>query len=134
MPIDPLNPSLELPGLSVSLDDLVYRYEPQQTPSDRPHLFIYFLTIHNHSDRRVTLLARKWVVARPDGDTEVIEGDRIVGQTPSLAPGESFSYNSFHLAGDDAEVRGAFFGLDEHGHRIHVRIPSFALRVPEEFR
>ena len=133
MPIDPLHPSIELPGLSVTLDNLVHRYEPQQAPADRPHLFIYFLTIHNHSDRRVTLLARKWVVQRPDGETEVIEGDRIVGQTPSLAPGETFSYNSFHLTGTDAAVRGAFFGLDEQGHRIHVRIPAFDLRVPEAF-
>lgn len=126
------SPSLELPGLSVVLDRLEHRTGGPQIPAERPHVFIYFLTIRNHSDRRVILLGRKWIVDEAGRDRQVIEGDKIVGETPDLRPGESFSYNSFHLTAGEARVRGSFHGVDEHGHRVHVRIPEFVLQLPEE--
>lgn len=123
-------PPLELPGLRVELDKLVYRHGGDELPPDRPHAFIYYLTIHNASDRTVLLLARKWVVEHSDGTRLVIEGDKIVGETPQLAPGEHFSYNSYHVTADDARVHGSFHGVDEHGGRIFVRIPPFDLVIP----
>jgi ApaG protein len=85
--------SHELPGLSVKLDKLVYHHG-DNLPPDRPHAFIYHLTIRNDSDRTVTLLGRKWVIENTDGTSLVVEGDKIVGETPTLAPGGHFSYNS----------------------------------------
>jgi ApaG protein len=29
----------------------------------------------------------------------VVEGDKIVGETPASPPGEQFSYNSYHVTG-----------------------------------
>ncbi len=123
--------SLELPGLSVEIDKLVYRHGGEQLPPDRPHAFIYYLTIRNHSDRTVTLLGRKWVIEHSDGTRVVVEGDKIVGETPCLAPGEHFSYNSYHVTACDARAHGSFHGLDAGGKRIFVRIPPFVLHIPE---
>ncbi|MDP1578867.1 MAG: ApaG domain [Candidatus Didemnitutus sp.] len=120
----------ELPGLRVELDNLVYQRGGAEFPPDRPHAFIYFLSIHNDSDRSITLLGRKWVVLHADGTQLVIEGDGIVGKSPRLAPGEHFSYNSYHLTGTNARVHGSFHGLDEAGARIFVRIPEYALEIP----
>jgi ApaG protein len=122
--------ALELPGLRVELDKLVYRYGGGQLPPDQPHAFIYYLTIHNESDRTVTLLGRKWVVENADGTRLVVEGDKIVGETPRLLPGQHFSYNSYHVTGGDAQAHGSFHGLDEQGRRIFVRIPRFAMEIP----
>ena len=47
-----------------------------------------------------------------------LEGDKIVGETPRLAPGEHWSYNSQMLTGDDARATGSFHGIDETG-RVH---------------
>ena len=123
-------PALELPGLRVELDKLVYRHGGDELPPDRPHAFIYYLTIRNDSDRTVLLLGRKWVVENADGTRLVIEGDKIVGETPQLAPGEHFSYNSYHITAADARVHGSFHGVDEHGARVFVRIPAFDLEIP----
>lgn len=123
-------PSLELPGLRVELDKLVYHHGGPDLPPDRPHAFIYYLTIHNESERTVVLLARKWVVEHADGTRLVIEGDKIVGETPRLRPGDHFSYNSYHVTATDARVRGSFHGLDEDGARIFTRIPEFELEIP----
>jgi ApaG protein len=124
--------SLELPGLSVVLDRLDYRHGGDQLPPDRPHAFIYHLTIHNASDHTVTLLGRKWVVEHDDGTRLVIEGDKIVGETPRLAPGEHFSYNSYHVTGRDARAHGSFHGLDEAGRPVFVRIPMFDMVIPRD--
>ncbi len=122
-------PALELPGLRVELDKLVYR-RGAELPPDRPHAFVYFLTIHNDSARTVTLLGRKWIVEHDDGTRLVIEGDGIVGETPRLVPGAHFSYNSYHLTASDARAHGSFHGVDDHGARIFVRIPLFELVIP----
>lgn len=121
---------LELPGLSVELDKLVYRHGGDNLPPERPHAFIYYLTIRNRSDRTVTLLGRKWVVEHTDGTQLVVEGDKIVGETPCLAPGGHFSYNSYHVTSCDARAHGSFHGHDESGHRVFVRIPMFDMRIP----
>lgn len=99
-------------------------------PPDKPHAFVYFITITNGSDRTVTLLGRKWVLEHADGSRLVVEGDRIVGETPRLAPGESFSYNSYHVTGGDARAHGCFHGHDETGERVHVLLPPFDLVIP----
>jgi ApaG protein len=121
---------LELPGLSVRLDNLVYGHSGLQLPPDKPHAFIYFLTIRNDSDRTVTLLGRKWIIENGDGTQLVVEGDKIVGETPNLAPGEQFSYNSYHVGTGNARAHGSFHGLDDDGQRIFVRIPAFDMVVP----
>jgi ApaG protein len=127
-----VSPPSELPGLSAHLDRLCHHHGGASLPPDKPHAFVYFVTIRNGSDRTVTLLGRKWVIENPDGSRTVIEGDRIVGETPRLDPGEQFSYNSFHVTGDDARVHGSFHGLDDRGNRVYVVLPPFELRVPRE--
>jgi ApaG protein len=119
----------QLPGLRVTLDSLIYRFEEVTSP-ERPHCFIYFITIHNDSDIPVTIRGRKWVVKNGDGEVLVVEGDGVVGKTPRIAPGESFSYNSCHLLDTEEGVaEGAYFGIDESGRRIMTRIPTFRMIV-----
>ena len=123
-------PSSELPGLTARLDQLHYHHGGASLPADKPHAFVYFITIRNHSDRTVTLLGRKWVVVHADGTRLVIEGDKIVGETPRLAPGEEFSYNSYHVSATDAQALGSFHGVDELGRKVHVIMPPFDMTVP----
>jgi ApaG protein len=127
-----MSASEELSGLTVKLDRLVYRHGGQELPPDQPHAFIYYLTIENRSDRTVTLLGRKWVVEHADATQLVVEGDKIVGETPRLEPGQAFSYNSYHVTHCDGRAHGSFHGVDEQGRRIFVRIPVFELRIPAE--
>lgn len=121
----------EVPGLIVVLDKLVYQRPGAAVPAETPHAFVYHLTIRNDSQRTVRLVGRKWIVEHADGRRQVLEGDGIVGETPVLAPGVTFSYQSFHLVPGEAVAHGAFHGVDAEGRRVWVRIPVFALRVPE---
>ena len=123
--------SSPLAGLTARLDKLVYHHGGMTLPADKPHAFVYFVTIRNASDRVVTLLGRKWVIQHSDGEQLVVEADKIVGETPRLAPSEQFSYNSYHMTGVDARAHGSFHGVDEFGNKVHVVLPPFDMTIPQ---
>ena len=119
----------ELPGLRVNVDRVVHM--PQlEAPPDRPHPFVYFITVSNESPVPVTIKGRKWVVTDAEGKCVVIEGDGVVGEFPYLKPKNQFSYNSYHTIGSDSVAEGAFFGVTDAGEPVFTRIPRFEMRVP----
>ena len=120
---------VDLEGLQVRVDDVVYMPN-LDAPPERPHPFVYFISIHNESDEHVTIRGRKWVVREGDGNVIVVEGEGVVGQSPSLGPGDDFSYNSYHVTATDAVAEGAFFGTTGDGRAVFARIPQFKLEVP----
>ena len=120
----------QLEGLSVRVDDIVYM-PTLDAPADKPHPFVYFITIHNESTERVRILGRKWIIREGCGEVTVVEGDGVVGQTPVLEPGDDFSYNSYHVTKTNADVNGAFFGATAAGDKIRVRMPDFRLELPD---
>ncbi len=119
----------ELQGLSVKVDDVIYM-PSLEAPEEKPHPFVYFISIRNQSDERVTIRGRKWIVREDDGEVTVVEGEGVVGQTPVIEPGGDFSYNSYHVVARNAVVEGAFFGETATGEWVFARIPSFRLEVP----
>src|SRR5262245_15361487 len=122
--------SNELPGLRVTVDQLLHQPDAQ-TPPDRPHCFVYFVSIRNDSTATVTIKGRKWVVKNARGEITAVEGDGVVGQFPTLAPGEKFSYNSYHLVDHPPAVaEGSYLGVDQNGRKVIVRIPSFTMELP----
>jgi len=122
---------VELPGLRVTVDQVVYQPDAQ-TPADRPHCFVYFISIRNDSDTAVTIKGRKWVVKNTKGEVTAVEGDGVVGQCPLIEPGAKFTYNSYHLLDTlSAVAEGSYLGVDAVGRRIITRIPKFKMVVPE---
>jgi ApaG protein len=119
----------EFDGLRVKVDDVIYM-PSLDAPPEKPHPFVYFISIHNDSPQPVTIRGRKWVVQEDEGEVTVVEGDGIVGQTPVIEPGGHFSYNSYHVIACGASATGAFFGETGAGEWIYTRIPEFRLEVP----
>lgn len=120
----------ELEGLTVRVDDVIYM-PSLDAPSEKPHPFVYFITVQNGSTDQIRITGRKWVVREVDGEIAVVEGDGVVGQTPILGPGEDFSYNSYHITAENARVSGSFFGETATGKKVRVRIPDFKLELPD---
>ena len=122
---------LEPAGLRVTVDQVLYQPEAQ-TPPERPHCFVYFITIHNDTDAAITIRARKWVVTNASGDVTAVEGEGVVGQMPRIQPGDRFSYNSFHLLDTTSAVaEGSYLGMADGGTPVLTRIPRFKMIVPE---
>ncbi len=113
----------------MTVDDV--SYDPSRpAPPDRPHPFVYHLSIHNGSGETVNIFGRKWIVRDTDGDTMVVEGDGVIGQFPHLEPGQTFSYPSYHVIKTESTASGSFFGTTAEGKPVYVRIPSFEMHPP----
>lgn len=69
-------------------------YAPQSDPKNNHYFFVYEVTITNKSDYTVKLLKRHWDITDGLGEKREVEGEGVVGETPTLEPGESFAYNS----------------------------------------
>ncbi|MDA7614375.1 ApaG domain, partial [Verrucomicrobiales bacterium] len=86
----------EVAGLSVKVDDVIYMPN-LEAPADRPHPFVYFISIINQSQKQVRILGRKWVICQANNEWIVVEGDGVVNQEPVIKPGDEFTYNSYHV-------------------------------------
>jgi len=116
-------------GLRVEVEEVLHMPH-LEAPADRPHPFVYFISIINDSSRTVKISGRKWVLRDQAGEVTIVEGEGVVGEKPILEPGKRFSYNSYHVIKLETEVSGSFFGTDSEGGRIRVSIPGFRLKVP----
>ena len=118
-------------GIKVVLDRLEYNFGVL-TPPDRPHCFAYHISIWNEGGETVSIRGRKWVVKEITGEITAVEGDGVVGEFPTLMPGQQFSYNSHHMIrASRAFVQGSYLGVTEKGIPVIVDIPEFELIVPE---
>ncbi len=123
---------LEPKGLWVKVNKVVFHPEAE-TPPDRPYCFVYYITIHNDTELAVTIKGRKWVVTNSQGEVSALEGEGVVGETPTISPGGAFNYNSFHLLDTTtAFAEGSYLGLDSQGRGVITRIPRFEMTVPRD--
>lgn len=118
-----------LKGLSANLDSLVY--SPHlESDEEGAYPFAYTISITNASKSPVTIFGRKWIIHGLNGSTEVIEGEGVVGKKPTIEPGETFTYNSYHLIKNTSSVTGTFFGKTKHGRKVFALLPAFEVHPP----
>ena len=117
-------------GARVTLDHLEYKVGVL-TPPDKPHCFAYHISIWNEGNETISIYGRKWVVRESSGDITAVEGDGVVGEFPILAPGEHFSYNSYHMIHAlSAVAQGSYLGSTDKGAKVILNIPKFDMVVP----
>ena len=67
---------------------------------------------------------RSHLVAALEGE---LRGDGVVGEQPTLAPGESFTYTSgCPLPTTQGIMSGAYLFVTSEGETFHARIPAFS--------
>lgn len=108
--------------------------EDQSDPAQSYYFFSYRVRIQNTSGRRVQLLSRHWIITDAYGKTEEVEGPGVVGQQPTLNPGETFEYSSFcPLATPTGSMAGSYTMVDAKGEQLEVEIPKFILTEPNHY-
>ncbi len=93
--------------------------------------FSYTITISNHSTAPVQLLKRAWKITDADHKITRVAGDGVVGEQPTIAPGESYSYTSGTMIATPIGMMEGFYTMvDANGQLFDVEIPSFRLAIP----
>jgi ApaG protein len=105
--------------------------EEQSSPEDSHFVWSYTVEISNDGTETVQLKSRIWRITDALGRTEEVRGPGVVGQTPVIAPGKSFHYNSgCPLKTPQGIMVGSYQMTDEAGELFDVAIPAFSLDSP----
>ncbi|MCB1503519.1 MAG: Co2+/Mg2+ efflux protein ApaG [Hyphomicrobiaceae bacterium] len=116
--------------------DIRVRVEPQyieeQSSPEESHFFwSYTVTISNEGGETVQLRSRLWRITNASGMTQEVRGPGVVGLTPTIAPGQSFSYTSgCPLDTPSGIMVGSYQMEDSGGKLFDVAIPAFSLDSP----
>ncbi len=94
--------------------------------------FGYHITIENQSKDSVQLNSRFWKIKDALNQTEIVQGEGVIGKKPVLKPGESHTYNSgCLLASPFGAMRGHYNMINfTSSKKFKVSIPSFKLSAP----
>lgn len=107
-------------------------YPKHSVPKESHYFFVYYISIQNNSEFAVKLLKRHWDIFDSNGEKRMVEGEGVVGETPELQPGESFSYNSgCNLLSEIGYMEGYYTMVKLIDNtEFKAEIPRFELIVP----
>lgn len=105
--------------------------EDQSSPDENYYFWAYTVEITNESRVTVQLLTRQWIITDGNGKRETVRGSGVVGQTPMIPPGQSFTYTSgCPLTTSSGIMVGSYQMQLDDGSMLDVAIPGFSLDSP----
>ena len=107
-------------------------FEPDRSdPEAGRYFWRYDVEIANLGDKAVTLLERHWRITDADGRQQEVRGPGVVGEQPTIAPGEAFRYASgCPLTTSSGVMVGEYRMVAADGESFDVAIPAFSLDSP----
>ncbi|HIE75013.1 MAG TPA: Co2+/Mg2+ efflux protein ApaG [Gammaproteobacteria bacterium] len=107
-----------------------YMADHSEPDKDR-YVFAYTITLVNRGSISAKLLTRRWIITDADNRIEEVEGEGVVGEQPTLKPGEGFRYTSGTVVETPvATMHGTYKMLAEDGNTFDTDIPQFVLSAP----
>ena len=107
--------------------------EVKSDPNHSFYFFSYQVTIENTSTQAIQLVDRHWIITDGNGRLEEVKGEGVVGETPIIQPGQSYTYSSAcPLTTKTGNMRGSY-GIKVDQSIRRVQIPLFFLRTPDSF-
>lgn len=109
--------------------------EEQSSPEESYFFWAYTVTISNDGEETVQLRSRVWHITDANGRRQEVRGPGVVGQTPVIAPGESFSYTSgCPLETPSGIMIGSYQMSNARGEMFDIAVPAFSLDSPFAIR
>jgi ApaG protein len=103
----------------------------ESEPARSRFFWSYTIDVENDSDRVWTIARRHWRIVDSAGRVQDVDGEGVVGQTPTLNPGERFNYTSgAPLATPSGMMSGTYDLVGEDGEEMVAAIPTFSLDSP----
>ena len=107
-------------------------YMPDQSRTEaRRWFWVYHIRIENHRDDTIQLRTRHWRITDSRGMVNLVEGEGVVGETPTLGPGQTHDYVSgCELMTNRGSMEGHYTFARGDGSLFEVAIPFFPLAAP----
>jgi ApaG protein len=111
-------------------------YLPDQSDPDE-HRFVwgYSVEVENRSGESAQLVSRHWIITDASGRVEEVKGLGVVGEQPTIRPGETYAYASgCPLSTRSGLMVGSYEMISDAGMRFEIAVPAFSLDLPEARR
>ncbi len=100
-------------------------------PGQQRWYFSYTVRIANEGTDTVQLVSRHWIITNGTNDVEEVKGPGVVGNQPTLGPGQSFEYTSgCPLTTPFGSMRGTYQMVRRDGDDFDAEVAEFALTEP----
>jgi ApaG protein len=111
-------------------------FMPERSSAENSRFFwSYTIVITNTGDETVQLRTRHWIITDASGKQEEVRGEGVVGEQPTIAPGERYEYTSgVPLSTASGFMTGRYQMVSETGERFEIDIPTFSLDSPHHKR
>ncbi len=115
----------------VRVDAESHYISEQSDPEQGRFVFTYTVSIHNDGSLPAQLMHRYWKITDGDGVIREVHGDGVVGEQPTIVPGDTFTYTSGAvLETEVGTMEGHFEMLAADGENFKAHIPLFSLLHP----
>ena len=95
------------------------------------YVFSYEVEIKNDSVQAIQLMSRHWIIENSKAEIFEVKGDGVIGEQPTINPGEVYSYSSFtEISTPSGFMWGSYKMLTEGDISFDVDIPKFELTMP----
>ena len=107
----------------------------QSDPDKRRWVWAYAIEIENLGKETVQLISRHWIITDAWGRVEEVKGPGVVGEQPTLQPGERYAYASgCPLSTSSGSMVGSYQMVTAEGETFDLAIPAFSLDTPSAGR
>jgi len=118
-------------GSPIKVSVETFYVEGQSQPEQDKYVFAYSITIKNHSLCSAKLLSRYWLITDANGKEVEVQGEGVVGEKPTIGPGESYKYTSGAVIDTPVgTMQGHYTLRNEFGTEFDAPINVFRLARP----
>lgn len=100
----------------------------QSKPEENQYVYSYTINLTNLGDTTAQLISRHWFISDANENIQEVQGLGVVGEQPTLSPGESYSYTSgVVMETKTGMMTGSYTMETTSGESFEANIPPFAL-------
>lgn len=104
----------------------------ESIPDRSVYVWSYKVRIENNGPEALQLKTRHWKITDSYGRVQEVHGPGVVGEQPTINPGESFEYTSgTPLSTPSGTMTGTYAMQKTNGALMDIIIPAFSLHTPE---
>ncbi len=116
-------------GIRVTVES---RLVPERSdPGDNEWYFAYRVRVANESAATVQLVSRHWIICDANGSKHEVRGPGVVGEQPTIAPGQTFEYvSACPLSTSFGTMHGSYRMITQNGDGFDAEVAVFVLGEP----